>query len=319
MSWIIIIFTSVSLVSLVIANGYFYRKINNQKNELTQLTKQQENLKTNLFLIKSQRDSFQEQFDYLANKSQEIANEINSNTKILDNQKETLNAQKELLEHQKEIAEKELRQAQEALNAEFLKVQKEFTEQFSKNTSNKMTTARELAEQITKMRATIASAVEVAKRDAQEKEKQNFYRLQLTQEQIDDIKALRSIENKLSNPEAINKVIWKVYYEKPYTDLIGRLGLTTTKCGIYKITNIENKMCYVGQSADIGQRIKQHIKRGVGAEQQTQNKLYPVMKSIGPENFTFEIIQECSRAELNEREQYWQEFYKAKEFGYSIK
>jgi hypothetical protein len=43
------------------------------------------------------------------------------------------------------------------------------------------------------------------------------------------------------------------------------------------------------------------------------------MKKFGPENFTFEIIEQCSRAKLNEREDYWQEFYKAKEFGYSIK
>jgi len=43
------------------------------------------------------------------------------------------------------------------------------------------------------------------------------------------------------------------------------------------------------------------------------------MKKFGPENFTFEIIEKCSRDKLNEREDYWQEFYKAKEFGYSIK
>jgi hypothetical protein len=27
----------------------------------------------------------------------------------------------------------------------------------------------------------------------------------------------------LRDPEALNKVIWKIYYEKPYTDLIGRV------------------------------------------------------------------------------------------------
>lgn len=41
--------------------------------------------------------------------------------------------------------------------------------------------------------------------------------------------------------------------------------------------------------------------------------------AIGVENFTFEIIEECSRAELNEREDFWQDFYKVKEWGYSIK
>ena len=43
------------------------------------------------------------------------------------------------------------------------------------------------------------------------------------------------------------------------------------------------------------------------------------MAEIGVENFSFEIIEECSRDQLNEKEDYWQEFFKAKEFGYSIK
>jgi hypothetical protein len=43
------------------------------------------------------------------------------------------------------------------------------------------------------------------------------------------------------------------------------------------------------------------------------------MKIDGPEAFIFELLEDCPREILNEREQYWQEFFKAKEFGYSIK
>lgn len=43
------------------------------------------------------------------------------------------------------------------------------------------------------------------------------------------------------------------------------------------------------------------------------------MKNIGVENFSFEIIEQCNRSCLNEKEDYWQEYFKAKEFGYSIK
>lgn len=89
--------------------------------------------------------------------------------------------------------------------------------------------------------------------------------------------------------------------------------------GIYKITNIDNQMCYVGQAANIADRWKTHIKRGLGAEPPINNKLYPAMKQFGVENFTFEIVEECDRGKLNEREDYWQEVFKAKEFGYSIK
>ena len=78
-------------------------------------------------------------------------------------------------------------------------------------------------------------------------------------------------------------------------------------------------MCYVGQAANLAERWKQHIKRGLGADPITKNKLYPAMKAVGVENFSFEVIEECERSKLDEREDYRQDFFKAKEFGYSIK
>jgi hypothetical protein len=57
---------------------------------------------------------------------------------------------------------------------------------------------------------------------------------------IEEIKKLKSIIPYLRDSEPLNKVIWKVYYEKPYTDLIGRVVGSKVKSGIYKITNQEN-------------------------------------------------------------------------------
>ena len=134
-----------------------------------------------------------------------------------------------------------------------------------------------------------------------------------------EIYELRKITPTLKNSEPLMKAIWKIYYEKPYTDLVGRVVGNGKHTGIYKITNIENKMCYVGQAVDIADRWKTHIKRGIGAEAPGNNKLYPAMLSFGVENFTFEILEECDRSKLSEREDYWQDVCKAKEFGYSIK
>lgn len=223
---------------------------------------------------------------------------------------------REKIEYERSIWLDNMEKEQQAI---LLEAQKEFAEQFAADNKTKLAAAQKLTEQVIQLKTTIASAVEIAKHKMEEESAQDFYRLQLPQESLDDIEALRSIENLLHNSEAINKVIWKMYYEKPYTDLIGRVGLTGTVCGIYKITNIQNQMTYVGQAVNIADRWKQHIKRGIGADTPTQNKLYPAMKQFGPENFTFEIIEKCPRTQLNEREDYWQEFYKAKEFGYSIK
>ncbi len=169
------------------------------------------------------------------------------------------------------------------------------------------------------MQAKVAAAVEASKRQEAMESQQNFYRIQLSQIDLEEIDKLRAVEPYLRNKEALNKIIWKVFYEKPTTDLIGRVIGTGSQTGIYKITNIENQKCYVGQAVNLGDRWKQHIKKGLGADPPTRNKLYPAMKMVGPENFTFEVIERCDRSLLDSREDYWQEYFKAKEFGYSIK
>ena len=176
-----------------------------------------------------------------------------------------------------------------------------------------------LSDNITILRTTNDAAVAAAKRAEEMKSQQDYYRIQLTAADLHEIELLRSVEPYLRDKEPLNKVIWKVYYEKPTTDLIGRVVGSGIHTGIYKITEIDTGKCYVGQAANIADRWKQHIKRGVGAETPTRNKLYPAMTAAGPQNFTFEIVEECDRGSLDAREDYWQDYFKAKEFGYSIK
>lgn len=164
-----------------------------------------------------------------------------------------------------------------------------------------------------------AAAIEDAKRQEEMKTQSEFYKLQISTEDLDDICELKQVEKRLSKKEVLNKLIYKVYFEKPYTDLIGRVVGKEVKTGIYKITNTLNQKVYIGQAVNIAERWKQHIKRALGAEPLTQNKLYPAMQKDGVWNFTFEIVEICEKSQLNEREQYWQKFFGAKEYGYSIK
>ena len=180
-------------------------------------------------------------------------------------------------------------------------------------------TRTRLRTELQQLQSSVDAAVAAAKRVEEQKQQVNFYRIQLSEADVKEIEMIRSIIPYLRDKESLNKIVWKVFYEKPTTDLIGRVVGSGTHTGIYKITNLENQKCYVGQAANIADRWKQHIKRGVGAETPTRNKLYPAMIEFGPENFTFEIIEECERARLDEREDYWQDYFKAKEFGYSIK
>ena len=94
--------------------------------------------------------------------------------------------------------------------------------------------------------AKVSAAVEAAKRQEELATAQDFYKLNLSNEDIEEITKLREVAVLLRDSEPLNKVIWKVYYEKPYTDLIGRVVGSGIHTGIYKITNINSQKCYVG-------------------------------------------------------------------------
>ena len=222
--------------------------------------------------------------------------------------KEKMNTAQDALERALEQESKTYQANVEHFKVEYDETVKSLMEEFTGLSNN-----------ITILRATNDAAIAAAKRAEEMKNSQNYYKIQLSADDVKEIELLRSIEPYLRDKEPLNKVIWKVYYEKPTADMIGRVVGSGIHTGIYKITDIESGKCYVGQAANIADRWKQHIKRGVGAETPTRNKLYPAMNAIGPENFTFEIIEECDRAKLDAREDYWQDYFKAKEFGYSIK
>ena len=218
-----------------------------------------------------------------------------------------------------EIMSKKYHDMEEVAKNEYKIALEDCVSSFQQQITAKQNELLKVNKKLSDLAAKLTSAVEAAKRAEELRIKQDFYRLQLSQADIEEITRLREVTPYLRDSEPLNKVIWKVYYEKPYTDLIGRVVGTGTHTGIYKITNIENQMCYIGQAANIADRWKQHIKRGIGAETPTRNKLYPAMLELGVENFTFEIVEECERSKLNEREDYWQKFFHAKDFGYSIK
>ena len=239
---------------------------------------------------------------------------------------QTMQVYQEKLELALEKKRKEFQDASEEYQAEYLHTLSDATKDFQKQIliiqeeeSAKRAALEILSQRLSAESATVEAAVNANKRAAEMEAQGDFYRLNLSEDDLEEIAELHKCVKHLRDPEPLNKVIWKVYYEKAYTDLIGRVVGSGIHCGIYKITNLKNGMCYVGQAVNIADRWKQHIKRGIGADTPTRNKLYPAMLENGVENFSFELIEECPREKLNEREDYWQEFFKAKEFGYSIK
>lgn len=89
----------------------------------------------------------------------------------------------------------------------------------------------------------------------------------------------------------------------------------TKICGIYKITNKINSKCYIGQSNDINRRWRQELSPNA----KLNPHLARAFEKYGTDNFEFEIIEECQRELLNEREQFWINLYNSsdKNFGYN--
>ena len=286
--------------------------------ELDEATKlQNEELHTELVALEKQyaaltvrRQEIQDSIALLEKQAEESSNAIYKKSWELANEK---------MSNASEAMSKQYEQAKQTAENDYLETLKDCANSFTSQINDKKNELKKVQDELADLVQKLNSAVEANKRAEEIKQKQDFYRLQLTTIDLDEIKRLREVEPYLREKEPLNKVIWKVYYEKPYTDLIGRVVGAGIHTGIYKITNIENQMCYVGQAVNIADRWKQHIKRGIGAEAPTRNKLYPAMLEVGVENFTFEIVEECDKSKLNEREDYWQEFFHAKDFGYSIK
>ena len=267
----------------------------------------------------------------LREQNTEALQQLNTlNRNIAELEQQSIEAGNRFYEQNMELARKQLQEdlaaekakTDEAINAylkEFFRVMEDSVSEFKFETAEQTRHCDELREQEAQLQSTVEAAVAAAKRAEEIKTQADFYKLHLSEIDIDESRILRNIAPYLRDQEPLNKVIWKMYYEKPTTDLIGRVIGSGIHTGIYKITNLDNDKCYVGQAVNLAERWKQHIKRGVGADTPTRNKLYPAMMAIGVERFSFEVVEECGREQLDAREDYWQDYFKAKEFGYSIK
>ena len=252
----------------------------------------------------------QAQLDFLQQHAEKSAQEFYDNSLALAQEKFAQAAEAERNNYLQTV---------EQYESELAQVMQDGANAYLNNIANTKDEYERLSQQFKILQTNMNAAIAAAKRAEVIKQESNYYRVHLSEIDQEEIRILKNVVPYLRDQEPLNKVIWKVYYEKPTTDLIGRVIGSGVKTGIYKITNLDNQMCYVGQAVNIADRWKQHIKRGLGAETPTRNKLYPAMASVGVENFSFEVIEECSREELDAREDYWQDYFKAKEFGYSIK
>ena len=87
--------------------------------------------------------------------------------------------------------------------------------------------------------------------------------------------------------------------------------------GIYKVTNTKTNEIYIGKSVKIADRFSNHIKSAYGLEGVAESQFQRALKKYGIDMFTWELLEECQKENLSEREKYYIVFYGTKEYGYN--
>lgn len=88
--------------------------------------------------------------------------------------------------------------------------------------------------------------------------------------------------------------------------------------GIYRITNLINNKVYIGQSLSVRKRLSNHKgKLRLGAH--CNSHLQLSWNKYGEGNFSFTLLEGCSREELDSREAHWINFYNSldRDHGYN--
>ena len=208
-------------------------------------------------------------------------------------------------------------EAQKQAEEEYLKALEDIALETAAALTSKREEVRIAEQQLATLRAKADAAIAAAQREEEKLLEIDKYKILVTDLDLLEINRLREIAPYFRNARAIYKIIWESYYRNLTTEMVNRVVGAGTHTGVYKLTNLTNQKIYVGQAVDIGERFKQHTKCGLGIDTPS-NMLYAAMMKDGVENFTFEVLEECGRGELNDREKYYIDFYRAQEYGYNM-
>ena len=254
----------------------------------------------------------------LAQKTKEVADEIFALRRKLES-----DIQQELektKQYKYEEIESEVRYRVQALKEKQMYAEEHLMERFETFKVQYDLQKQEIDKKLESLKSTEAAAVAARIRMYEEANKEKFYMIQIEESDAEEIDELLDILPKLRNPVPLRKALFDIYYRQPVKDMIYRVvGPDERPSGIYKITFIETGECYIGQSVDVGSRFMQHIRRGFGIDDVSSSKLYAAMLKHSLHKFKFEVVERCNEELLNEKEKYWADYFKSREFGFSIK
>lgn len=287
---------------------------------------------TNFIQVKK----FKKHFGRYKNIYEAIEEERNTRLKDLNRQLETHRSElHQQIEEERKLLKAETESLRKALDSDYdfkrmkeqtnfanlqmsLKEEKQKLRESFELKSKQIERDKELIQEtLDELKTRQENTIKIMKEQEKEENELDFHRITLSEDEISDIESLKQVEKKLHNKDVLRKLIYKTYIERPMNEMFARLNIAASP-GIYKIEHIKSKKVYIGQSANVKNRLRDHLKSAVGISTIANQAVHGAMAAEGIENFTFHLLDpECERAKLNEREKYWIDFYKSNEWGYN--
>ena len=269
-----------------------------------------ERLKAEYELYKTTNETILSENNKLTTQIEEGKKHLSTIQNAIDNQQEmSSNAFKnycDILEKKYKEVEEEHDMEIEALNTAYSNLQLKLLRE-----------AEEVRSDLDKIKATRAAAIEAARREKDIESNLTFYCLDISDADKTDIAKLEALKPSLNKPRVLSMLIWQTWFQKPLKALSANVVGATDATGIYKITNIKTKECYIGQAIHIKDRWAEHAKCGLGIDTPAGNKLYKAIQEFGLWNFSFEVLEVCPQNQLNEKEKYYIDLYSSYDYGYN--
>lgn len=235
----------------------------------------------------------------------------------IDNKQSELDTVTQSIQRDRELLESLHNSKVENLEKTFQEKNEVLQQQYYDRLADYEYQLNELLSQVESLRSTKAATIAAFQKEEAIRNQADAYRLNIPENEIADIKVLRSIQDSLSKPRILSMLIWQTYYQPVAKKTFSNILPHKDTCGIYKITSLKTGMCYVGQAISLQKRWSEHCKAGLGIDTPVGNKLYTAMLAEGLYGFTFELLEECKKEELDEKERYYIDVYNSVEFGYN--
>lgn len=269
--------------------------------------------------LKDQKEKLSCELKDTQSKVNVLREEKNVLAQLLEQQKGFASEQEETIAKLKQSYETRYQMEENLGKAKLQEITDKYNDQKEKQQKTYEESLTMLEEQWKDEYSRYMAAIRSAQSSFDESEEAAKRHICISNGEKEDIAFLFSnVANRLSNPNVLYKLIWSEYIQKPASEMIKYI-CPTDCAGIYKITNDKNKKAYIGRSVSIKKRLNDHIKSAIGIDTIADQRIHQAMREEGLWNFTFELIEECEKDKLNEREKYYISTFQTEQFGYNQK